>query len=54
MKINYLFSGINKETGFNEIQSKCLKKDIGNNCNIVFIASIFDNLKEVMSNIPEY
>lgn len=41
--INYLFSGINKQIGFNEIQSKYLKKDIKNNSNIVFISSIFDN-----------
>ena len=41
--VNYLFSGINKQIGFNETQSKYLKKDIKNNLNIVFISSIFDN-----------
>lgn len=45
MKINYLFSGINKEKGFNELQSKYLKENIKNNSNIVFIASIFDNFE---------
>lgn len=43
--INYLFSGINKQNGFNDIQSKHLKTDIKNNSNIVFISSIFDNFK---------
>ena len=41
MKINYLFSGIDKERGFNEVQSKYLKEDVKENLNIVFIASIF-------------
>lgn len=43
MKINYLFSGIDKSVGFNELQSTYLKEDIKNNLNIVLIASIFDN-----------
>lgn len=41
--INYLFSGINKQIGFNEIQAKYLKSDIKNGLNIAFISSIFDN-----------
>lgn len=41
--INILFSGVNKETGFNTLQTEYLKKDIKNNSKIVFIASIFDN-----------
>lgn len=40
--INYLFSGIDKEKGFNSEQKKYLKKDIKNNSNITFIASTFD------------
>lgn len=40
--INYLFSGIDKEKGFNSEQKKYLKKDIKNNSNITFIASAFD------------
>ena len=31
MRINYLFSDISKEQGFNEIQREYLKKDIKNN-----------------------
>ena len=34
MRINYLFSDISKEQGFNEIQREYLKKDIKNNKNI--------------------
>lgn len=41
--INYLFSGIDKENGFNELQTNLLKKDILSNQKITFIASIFDN-----------
>ena len=44
-KINYLFSGINKELGFNNEQSIYLKKDIPNNSTITFIASTFDDYK---------
>ena len=46
MKISYLFSGIDKEKGFNEVQAKYLKKDIKNNSNIIFIATIFDNFEK--------
>lgn len=41
--INYLFSGVDKITGFNKEQTKYLKKDITENLNIVFIASEFQN-----------
>ncbi len=44
--INYLFSGINSEKGFTKEQSKYLKKDIKNNSNIVFIASVFSDYKK--------
>ena len=43
MRINYLFSGLDKVNGFTEKQKEFLKKDIKNNMNIVFIASSFDN-----------
>jgi len=44
--INYLFSWLDKEHGFNEEQSKFLKEDIVNNSNITFIASLFDNYEK--------
>jgi len=44
--INYLFSGINKQIGFNEQQAKYLKKDIKNGSNIVFVSSTFDNYEK--------
>lgn len=40
--INILFSGIDKENGFNKEQEKCLKQDIKCNQNITFISSSFD------------
>ncbi len=43
MRINYLFSGLDKVNGFTKKQKEFLKKDIKNNMNIVFIASSFDN-----------
>lgn len=43
MKIKYLFSGINKEKGFNKKQEEYLKKDIKNNLTITFIATDFSN-----------
>ena len=43
MKINYLFSGVDKESGFNDKQSQYLKKDVKNNSKITFIASLFDD-----------
>lgn len=46
MRINYLFSGISKEQGFNEIQREYLKKDIKNNDTIVFIATTFDDYEK--------
>lgn len=44
MRINYLFSGIDKEKGFNEKQSTYLKKDIKENSIITIIASSFDDI----------
>lgn len=43
MKINYLFSGVDKENGFNDKQFQYLKKDVKNNSIITFIASTFDD-----------
>lgn len=37
--INYLFSGVDKENGFNKEQAKHLKRDIPSNLTISFIAS---------------
>lgn len=48
--INYLFSGIDKEKGFNKKQTEYLKKDIKNGGNIVFIASIFNMIPKSQSN----
>ena len=46
MRINYLFSDISKEQGFNEIQREYLKKDINNYDTIVFIATTFDDYEK--------
>lgn len=46
MRINYLFSGIDKEKGFNKEQSIYLKEDIKSNKNIVFISSNFTNYEK--------
>lgn len=46
MRINYFFSDISKEQGFNEIQREYLKKDIKNNDTIVFIATTFDDYEK--------
>ncbi len=55
--INYLFSGINPEKGFTKEQANYLKKDIKDNSNIVFIASIFGDYKkndELFENYIKY
>lgn len=46
MRINYLFSGISKEQGFNKVQKEYLKKDIKNNDTITFIATTFDDYEK--------
>lgn len=46
MRINYLFSDISKEQGFNKVQREYLKKDIKNNDTIVFIATTFDDYEK--------
>lgn len=40
MEVNYLFSGINKESGFTKEQEKHLKEDIQPNSNITFISAL--------------
>lgn len=44
--INYLLSGIDKEKGFSEVQTKYLKKDIKNTNVITFIASTFSDIEK--------
>ena len=44
--INYLLSGIDKELGFSEIQTKYLKEDIKNTNVITFIASTFSDIEK--------
>ena len=41
--INILFSGIDKENGFNDKQIDCIKRYVKNCSNIVLISSIFNN-----------
>ena len=43
MRINYLFSGFDKELGFTEEQKNNLLKDIPNDSIITFIATTFNN-----------
>lgn len=57
MKINYLFSGIDKEKGFNKEQANYLKKDLHNNLTISFIASSpsdFDSNDYYLKKTIEY
>ena len=44
--INYLLSGIDKEKGFSELQTKYLKQDIKDTNVITFIASTFSNIEK--------
>ncbi|MDO4394525.1 MAG: GNAT family N-acetyltransferase [Mycoplasmatota bacterium] len=46
MRINYLFSGFDKELGFTEEQKNNLLKDIPNNSIITFIATTFNNYEK--------
>lgn len=41
---NILFSGLDKENGFNDMQSECLIKNIKDNSVITYIASDFDDI----------
>lgn len=44
--INYLLSGVDKEKGFNKVQTKYLKQDIKDTNLITFIASTFNYIKK--------
>ena len=44
--INYLLSGVDKEKGFNELQTKYLKQDIKDTNVITFIASTFSDIEK--------
>ncbi len=44
--INILFSGIDKNNGFNDMQRECLIKSINDNSTITFIASDFDDIEK--------
>ena len=50
MRINYLFSGLDKEKGFTSEQAECLREDIKENSNIVFIASLFKDHEKTEFN----
>ena len=52
--INYLFSSIDKENGFNKNQKECLINDIKPNSSISFIASIFDNYERNDKQLSQY
>lgn len=44
--INYLLSGVDKEKGFNKVQTKYLKQDIKDTNLITFIASTFSDIEK--------
>ena len=55
--INILFSGIDKENGFNDKQIDCIKRYVKNCSNIVLISSIFNNYNrndEQLNKIIKY
>lgn len=51
MRINYLFSGLDKEKGFTEEQKNNLLKDIPSNSTITFIATTFNNHEKTDHNL---
>ena len=51
MRINYLFSGLDKEKGFTEEQKNNLLKDIPSNSTITFIATTFNNYEKTDYNL---
>lgn len=53
MKINYLFSKIDRNEGFNDNQKKYIKEDINNNMSITFIASLFDEYERNDTQVKE-
>lgn len=52
--VNYLFSSIDKDNGFNKEQENILKQDILSNQNITFISSIFDNYERNDKQLIKY
>lgn len=53
MKINYLFSKIDRDKGLNNNQIKYIKEDIKNNMNITFIASLFNEYERNDEQVQE-
>ena len=53
MKINYMFSRIDRDKGFNDNQKKYIKEDIKNNMSITFIASLFDEYERNDTQVKE-
>lgn len=53
MKINYMFSRIDRDKGFNDNQKKYIKEDIKNNMSITFIASLFDEYERNTTQVKE-
>lgn len=53
MKINYMFSRIDRDTGFNNNQKKYINEDIKNNMSIIFIASLFDEYERNDTQVKE-
>ena len=53
MKINYMFSRIDRYEGFNYNQKKYIKEDINSGMSITFIASLFDKYERNDTQIKE-
>lgn len=53
MKINYMFSRIDRDKGFNDNQKKYIKEDIKNDMSITFIASLFDEYERNDTQVKE-
>ena len=53
MKINYLFSCVDRVNGFNDNQKKYLKEDMNYNMSITFIASLFDEYDRNDTQVKE-
>ena len=53
MEINYMFSRIDRDKGFNNNQKKYIKEDIKNNMSITFIASLFDEYERNDTQVKE-
>lgn len=53
MKINYMFSRIDRDKGFNDNQKKYIKEDINSDMSITFIASFFDEYERNDTQIKE-